>query len=70
MKLRKNQMFKDDYKYSLKQAAKGSIEHLKKLGITQKQALEMLQKEDTVEYQNVIFYLITVAREKLDDKNI
>jgi hypothetical protein len=54
----------------LKEAAKGSHEHLKELGITQKQALEMLQKEDPIEYQNVLFYLITVAREKSDDKNL
>ena len=70
MILQKNQILHSDYIYSLKEAAKGSHEHLADLGITQKQALEMLQKEDPIEYQNVLFYLITVAREKSDDKNL
>jgi len=63
MSIKHDQILYNDYIYSLKEAAKGSIKHLEKLEITQRQAIEMLQKEDPIAYNNVIFYLITVVQE-------
>ena len=63
MSIKHDQILYNDYIYSLKEAAKGSTEHLEKLEITQRQAIEMLQKEDPIAYNNVIFYLITVVQE-------
>ena len=64
MKLKENQMTFNDWLYALKEAAKGKQEYLDDLGITQMQALEMLREADIAAYNCVIFYLITVARER------
>ena len=60
MNFKKFDMFDNDFKLLI-EAAKGSEEHLKTLGTSQKQALKRLENEDISVYHNVIFHLITHA---------